>query len=146
MFNIINIKNEHILKCSELYIKVFNAEPWNDKWTLGTAHKRLNDIFISPNFQGVLYLENGQIKGAIFGNYEQFYDGVHYNLREMFISNELQGKGIGSKLLKELENRLRALDVTTIILFTSKENKTSKFYLNNNFTEWDSMTMMGKDI
>lgn len=146
MCNIINIKNEHILKCSELYIKVFNAEPWNDKWTLGTAHKRLNDIFISPNFEGVLYLENGQIKGAIFGNYEQFYDGVHYNLREMFISNELQGKGIGSKLLKELENRLRALDVTTIILFTSKGNKTSKFYLNNNFTEWDSMTMMGKDI
>ncbi|WP_263488252.1 GNAT family N-acetyltransferase [Clostridium sp. FP2] len=64
----------------------------------------------------------------------------------MFISNELQGQGIGSKLLNELEKRLKGIGVTTIILFTSKENKTSKFYLKNNFTEWDSMAMMGKDL
>ncbi|GCD11576.1 GNAT family N-acetyltransferase [Clostridium tagluense] len=146
MNNIISIKDQHILKCSALYIKVFNAEPWNDKWTLETAHKRLNDIYISTNFEGVLYVEDEQIKGAIFGNYEQFYDGVHYNLREMFISNELQGQGIGSKLLNELEKRLKGIGVTTIILFTSKENKTSEFYLRNNFTEWDSMAMMGKDL
>ncbi|MBW9159264.1 MULTISPECIES: GNAT family N-acetyltransferase [Clostridium] len=146
MNNIISINDQHILKCSELYIKVFNSEPWNDKWTLETAHKRLNDIYISTNFEGVLYVEDEQIKGAIFGNYEQFYDGIHYNLREMFISNELQGQGIGSKLLNELEKRLKGIGVTTIILFTSKENKTSKFYLKNNFTEWDSMAMMGKDL
>lgn len=146
MDNVISIKNEHVLKSSELYIKVFNAEPWNDKWTLGTAHKRLNDIYLSPNFEGVLYAENGQVKGAIFGNYEQFYDGVHYNLREMFISNELQGKGIGSKLLNKLEKTLSGLGVTTIILFTSKGNKTSNFYLKNNFLEWDDMAMMAKNI
>jgi aminoglycoside 6'-N-acetyltransferase I len=146
MTNIISIKNEHILKCSELYIKVFNAEPWNDKWTLGTAHKRLNDIYDSPNFEGVIYADYGQVKGAIFGNYEQFYDGIHYNLREMFISNELQGTGIGSKMLNELEKRLKGLGVTTILLFTSKGNKTSTFYLKNNFSEWEDMAMMGKDI
>ncbi|MBU3144080.1 GNAT family N-acetyltransferase [Clostridium sp. CF012] len=146
MNNIISIKDQDILKCSELYIKVFNAEPWNDKWTLETAHKRLNDIYISPNFEGALYVEGGQVKGAIFGNYEQFYDGIHYNLREMFISNELQGQGIGSKLINELEERLKGMGVTTIILFTSKGNKTSKFYLKNNFAEWNSMAIMGKDI
>ncbi|WBW95291.1 GNAT family N-acetyltransferase [Oceanirhabdus sp. W0125-5] len=146
MSNIISIKNEHISKCSELYMRVFNAEPWNDKWTLDTAYKRLNDIYIAPNFEGTLYMEDGEIKGAIFGNYEQFFDGIHYNLREMFIDNELQGKGIGSKLLNQLEEHLRTIGVTTIILFTSKGNKTSKFYLKNNFSEWDSMAMMGKDI
>ncbi len=146
MNNIICIKNEHIVECSELYIKVFNSEPWNDKWTLETAYKRLYDIYISPNFEGVLYVENGELKGAIFGNCEQFYEGVHYNLREMFISNELQGKGIGSKLFNKLEERLRGFGVTTIILFTSKGNKTSKFYLKNDFSEWDSMVMMGKDL
>lgn len=146
MNNIISIENKHILECTELYIKVFNAEPWNDKWRLETAHKRLNDIYISPNFEGALYVEDGQVKGAIFGNYEQFYDGIHYNLREMFISNEVQGQGIGSKMLYELEKLLKGIGVTTIILFTSKGNKTSKFYLKNSFTEWDSMAMMGKDV
>ena len=146
MNNIISIKSEHISKCCELYIKVFNGEPWNDKWTKETTYKRLNDIYVSPNFEGVLYLEDGHVKGAIFGNFEQFYEGIHYNLREMFIDNELQGKGIGSKLLKELEEHLKKLGVTTLILFTSKGNKTNEFYLKNNFSEWNSMAMMGKDI
>ena len=146
MNNIISIKKEHLLECTELYIKVFNEVPWNDKWTLDTAYKRLNDISISPNFEGVLYVEGTQVKGAIFGNYEQFYEGIHYNLREMFISNELQGKGIGSKLLNVLEKKLKEIDVTTIILFTSKGVKTSKFYLKNDFLELENMVMMGKDI
>ncbi|MDR3594479.1 GNAT family N-acetyltransferase [Clostridium sp.] len=146
MDNIISIKNEHILKCLELFIKVFNSEPWNDKWTLETAGKRLNDIFIAPNFEGVLYMEDGEIKGAIFGNYEQYYDGIHYNLKELFVSNQLQGKGIGRRLIKELEVRLKAVGVTTIVLFTSKGNGTNNFYLKNNFLEWTTMAIMGKDI
>ncbi|MDT8717696.1 GNAT family N-acetyltransferase [Clostridium sp. 19966] len=134
------------MKCTELYIRVFNSKPWNDEWTLETAYKRLSDIYISPNFEGVLYLENNEIKGAILGTYEQFYNGIHYNLRELFISNELQGQGIGSKLLRELEAHLKKMGVTTIILFTSKGNNTSKFYLKNNYLNLDSMAMIGKDI
>lgn len=103
-------------------------------------------IYIAPNFEGVLYLEDGQAKGAIFGNYEQFYDGYHYNLREMFISNELQGKGVGSILLNDLEQKLRCIGVTTIILFTSDTNKTSRFYIKNGFSKWNNMIMMGKNI
>ncbi|MGM9988213.1 MAG: GNAT family N-acetyltransferase [Bacillaceae bacterium] len=141
-----SIENDHIVKCSELYIDVFNAEPWNDKWTLETAYKRLNDIYTSPNFEGVLYVVDGQVKGAILGNCEQFYEGIHYNLREMFISNELQATEIGTKMLQELEQKLREIGVTTIILFTSKGNETSDFYLKNNFSHWSSMIMMGKDI
>lgn len=146
MDNIISIKNEHMLKCLELFIKAFNSEPWNDKWTLETAGKRLNDIFIAPNFEGVLYMKDGEIEGAIFGNYEQYYDGIHYNLKELFVSNELQGRGIGRRLIKELEVRLKALGVTTIVLFTSKGNGTNNFYLKNNFLEWTTMAIMGKDI
>ena len=29
--NVIEINNENISKCAELYINVFNSEPWNDK-------------------------------------------------------------------------------------------------------------------
>ncbi|MCD8511138.1 MAG: GNAT family N-acetyltransferase [Bacillus sp. (in: Bacteria)] len=141
-----SIQQQHIRECTTLYLDVFNGDPWNDNWTLETAEQRLHDIYISPNFEGVVYVKNDQIKGAIFGNYEQFFDGRHYNLREMFVSRELQGTGIGSEMLAVLEGKLKGLGVTTTILFTSKGNKTSQFYLNNGFIEWDSMAMMGKDI
>jgi len=143
---IFDIKSKHIEKCAELYVNVFNAEPWNDKWTIETAYKRLNDIYSTPNFVGVLYVENSDIKGAIFGNCEQFFDGMHYNLKEMFVSTELQGIKIGTKMLKILEEQILEPDVNTIYLFTSKGNKTSKFYIKNNFDQWDSMAMMGKGI
>lgn len=146
MKNITSIKSEHLIKCSELFIKVFNNKPWNDKWALETASKRLNDIFIAPNFEGVIYIEDAEIKGAIFGNCEQYYDGIHYNLKELFISNELQGKGIGRKLISELEDRLKEVGVTTIILITSKGNGTNNFYLKNNFSEFSEMVIMEKEI
>ncbi len=146
MNSIITVKKDYLLQCSELYVSVFNAAPWNDKWTEETAYKRLEDIYNCPNFEGVLYVENEDVKGAIFGNYEQFYDGIHYNLREMFTSPELQGKGIGSKMLKSLEVRLKEVGVTEVMLFTGKGDITSKFYIKNGFSEWDSLAIMGKEI
>lgn len=146
MESIITLKEDHLTECAKLYVEVFNAEPWNDNWMKETAFKRLSDIFNSANFEGIFYEEDGEIKGAIFGNLEQYFDGMHYYLKEMFVSNELQGKGIGTKMLKILEDRLKDNGVNTIILFTSKGNKTSKFYLKNGFDEWTSMAMMGKEI
>jgi len=146
MTTIINIKSEHILECSKLFLKTFNAQPWNDKWTPDTAFKRLHDIFLSPNFEGISYFEDGEIKGAVFGYKEQYYDGVHYNLKELFISTDLQGKSVGSKLIQELEKRLLGLGVTNILLFTLKGTRASNFYLKNNFSECNNMTIMSKDM
>lgn len=140
------MNRDQVMECAQLYVKVFNAEPWNDDWTMETSYQRLIDIFDTPNFAGVLYHEEGRLVGAAFGNIEQFYDGRHYMLKEMFVSPDLQGKGIGSAILRELEAKVKSLEVTTMILFTSKGNETSRFYLNNGFKEWPSMVMMGKEI
>jgi aminoglycoside 6'-N-acetyltransferase I len=144
--NIHSLKDTHLKSCAELYMKVFNAEPWNDEWTTESAYNRLNDILITPNFIGVYYEEDNEIKAAIFGNCEHWYEGMHYDLKEMFVSTELQGSGIGSKLLKYLEERLKKLGVIAIVLFTSKGNKTSYFYEKSGFCELEDMTMMAKDI
>lgn len=146
MGNIHSLKEIHLKSCAELYIKVFNAEPWNDEWALESAYNRLNDILISPNFIGVFYEEDNQIKGAIFGNCEHWFEGMQYNLKEMFVSTELQESGIGSKLLKYLEERLRKLGVVKILLCTSKENRAGYFYQKSGFSELESITMMAKEI
>lgn len=33
---------EDIKELVEIYIEAFNAPPWNDKWTIETASKRLS--------------------------------------------------------------------------------------------------------
>lgn len=146
MNDIIRLSQEHIAECSELFVRVFNGEPWNDHWTVETVRQRLSDIYETPNFEGVVYREDGRIKGAILGNCEQFYNGIHFSLKEMFVSTEEQGRGIGSKLLRELEERLKASGVTTVYLFTLKNPKTLQFYQRNGFSESDIMVLMGKDL
>ncbi|MBH1940264.1 GNAT family N-acetyltransferase [Mobilitalea sibirica] len=140
------MENEDLKEYAKLYVGVFNAPPWDDQWTIETAYKRLYDISNTSGFIGYKYVEDGEIKGSIMGNLEQWYEGFHYNLKEMFVATQLQGKGIGSKLLMELEKELKASDVNTVYLFTSKGDLTSHFYSNNGYEEIQSMVMMGKSI
>ncbi|MBS4538390.1 GNAT family N-acetyltransferase [Clostridium sp. D2Q-11] len=146
MSGVFKLEEKDIKECAELYVDVFNKEPWNDKWTTKTAYNRLRDTYISPGFVGIKYVEEDIIKAALFGNCEQWYEGMHFNLREMYVTNELQGKKIGSKMLQELEVRAKDLGVHTIILFTEKDNCTDKFYRRNGFSGLDFMSMMGKEI
>ncbi|MHB9144268.1 MAG: GNAT family N-acetyltransferase [Symbiobacteriia bacterium] len=141
-----DVTGEGVQKCAALYVSVFNAAPWNDQWTVETAYRRLRDIHAAPNFIGALCIDDGAIKGAVFGNLEQFFDCTHYNLREMFVSPDLQGTGVGSRLLEALEEHLKGLGVGTVYLFTSRGNQTSQFYQKNGFAVWESMAMMGKDL
>lgn len=36
----------------ELYIKVFNSEPWNGTWSYEVAKERLFDLINTPKFLG----------------------------------------------------------------------------------------------
>jgi aminoglycoside 6'-N-acetyltransferase I len=146
MNGFLKLQESHLFECSKLYVEVFNAEPWNDSWTEESAYKRLKDIYETPNFEGLVYIDDNKITGAVFGNCEQWYEGKHYNLKEMLVFNEQQGKGIGSMIMHRLTSELEQKGVNTVILFTSKGNKTHNFYIKKGFGELESMAMLAKEI
>ncbi len=146
MENILSLKEEHIMECTKLYIRVFNDTPWNDNWNLESAGKRLRDICNSPNFEGMIYMDNDAVKGALFGNYEQYYNGIHYYIKEMFVSNDSQGMGIGSKLISCFEDVLKKNKAAAVYLLTARGSRTSRFYEKNGYQLWDGMSMMGKHL
>ncbi len=133
-------------ECARLYVRVFNREPWNDEWTFATARKKLNEIFDTPNFKGVIFKKNGKIVGAVIGNCEQWYTGMHYNLKEFFVTPEIQGKGIGTKMLMQLERELKGMGVVLVHLFTSKKDFTRIFYEKNGYRQSAEMALMFKDF
>jgi aminoglycoside 6'-N-acetyltransferase I len=51
---IVPITNDKMEQCIELYINVFNSEPWNETWTYQTAKERLTDLLHTPKFLGFL--------------------------------------------------------------------------------------------
>lgn len=141
-----NFEYDYLDECVNLYISAFNREPWNDKWDFNTANKRLQDIYKAPNFKGLVCMKDDKIVGVIMGNYEQWYEGLHYNIKEFFIDINNQKSGIGSKMLQHLESYLKKRNVNTIHLFTAKDYKTEGFYLRNGYEIPTTMTMMSKDI
>ena len=56
---IYDIEEKDLEECAELFVKTFNEEPWNEKWTVKNAGKRLSDAYNSPEFKGLVYSENG---------------------------------------------------------------------------------------
>ncbi|SFD10427.1 GNAT family N-acetyltransferase [Clostridium uliginosum] len=142
---ILGVHEEDLQECAKLFAEVFNGEPWNDKWTTESAYKRLKYIYMCPDFVGVKYIENGKIKGAIFGNCEEWYEGRHFNIKEVFVSSEMQGNHVGSKLLESIQSEVKKLGVDFLLLFT-QNNSIKNFYLKDNFEEAKSLCIMTKNI
>ena len=140
------LTEKHLKECANIYIYTFNEPPWNDSWTDVTAYKRLEEIYKTPGFIGMLVMENDQVVAAVLGNLETWFEGYMYNLKEMFVKKTIKGKGTGSFLFSGLEEELKNHEVTSISLFTSRGDLTEKFYLKNGCLTEEDMIMMCKKL
>jgi GNAT superfamily N-acetyltransferase len=129
------------------YVETYNAPPWNDRWTEALALERLGEMMDCRGAFGLVgYDDRGQFAGAVVGSAETFFNGRQFFVKEFFVSLTLQGQGIGSLLLAELEKRLATRGIAEIYLMTSKGERTEGFYQRRGFQTWDSMVLMGKSV
>ncbi len=129
-----------------MYVESFNAPPWNDEWTMDSACKRIQQMVNCEDFYGLKAYQEDILCGMIFGNEEQFFDGIMFNIKEFCVRTDLQKCGLGSQILSEFENRLRKKGIKEIMLFTSRGNGTEEFYHKRGLQSYDSMVMMGKQL
>lgn len=130
----------------KMYVKCFNAEPWNDNWTEEIAAKRLLRMLSYDGAYGIICRENGIALGMILGHEEYYYDGINFEIKEFCIRTDIQGKGTGGKLLKYFEEKLKDKGIKKIFLLTCLSNKTEGFYKKNGYNTCDNMIMMNKTI
>ena len=71
-----------ITEYAELFVSVFNSEPWNDSWTKETALIRIENMMRTNTFIGkAIYFEDN-LKGIIWGQKEQYYNGMHFQIQK----------------------------------------------------------------
>ncbi|PZD97255.1 GNAT family N-acetyltransferase [Paenibacillus sambharensis] len=138
--------DKDMLACKELFINVFNQEPWNDNWLPGKAERYLSDYTSTPGFSGVVAEEGTEINGFIFGVRKQWWSGDEFFINEMCVSKNKQGIGLGSELLKYLESDLVRTGIKRITLLTDKGIPAEYFYKKNGFQEIDRLMFMCKSI
>ncbi|MCJ8005943.1 GNAT family N-acetyltransferase [Lederbergia wuyishanensis] len=138
---------EELESCAKLYTYVFNQAPWFDQWTLQSANERLIDILNHLQFWGVgIYDHNHQLLGFLMGYSETWWDGKHFQVVEMCVKTEEQGKGIGSNLIHSLEDHCKENGIKRIYLLTGSGGLAEEFYIKNGFYVNPRMIMMSKMI
>src|SRR4051812_20153147 len=118
-----------------LYIHVFNGDPWNDQWVPEKARDYLGDIIATPGFQGWVVETEGRVVGLLLGHSTRWWSSIQFVLKEMCIEQTLQRTGLGSKLVQEALTSLKRQQIKRINLLTSRMTWPANFWKKNGFAE-----------
>lgn len=131
----------------DVYIKVFSAEPWNDKLTYGQITSYVNQMIALNTFKGYVVREEGTaiLLGAALGFIRPWYMGKEYHLDSFYISSDYQGKGVGTQFLNFIKAQLKDIGIPTIILDTDRGYPAEYFYLDNGFESSNSSIILYGD-
>ena len=73
--------------------------------------------------------EDGEhIVGFAMGRFETFYDLTAYNLVEVIVASEYQKGGIGTKMMAELEGRVKEMGAAMVQLVSINDEMHEHFY------------------
>ena len=136
---------EHLDECTRLFMSAFNAEPWNDKYTPDTAKKQLDWHLRVPGCVGLVSIKDGIVAFAI-GYREPTDAGDVFHLGIFCVRPDVQRTGVGTRLLKRLEERLGKSGVSTVYLGTNKETPAEAFYKRHGYKVSDEEIEMSHDL
>ena len=131
----------------KLFRDVFENEPWNDDWS---DEKQLDaylmDLIGQDNSLTLGYWDEEQLTGIAMGHIKHWYTGTEYYIDELCVSRSLQGRGIGSSFLKEIEAYLEEHGIVQIFLQTERTVPAFRFYQNRGFEVLEDHVSLAKQI
>ncbi len=133
--------------CVELYKDVFSSYPWNDYW-LSNEQVRyyLNELIENPVFEGYVAYEHSKLIAVCLGHKRSWWYGKEFFIDELFVSREMQGNGIGSKLMEFVEFNTAIGNCIRLTLLTNRNFPAEEFYLKKGFNINEKRIVMAKDI
>ena len=96
----------------------------------------------TPLSVGFVCEDAGQILGFAAGRTLTYLYGREYVIDEFCVSAEMQGRGIGSRLLNSIADEMRQQGIASINLQTTKGYPSEQFYLKNGFQHSAGMITM----
>ena len=145
--SIIEFTMNMIDECTDLFLKVFTREPWHDQWeSRQDAKKYLESHYAFNSFLGYVAVYDSRIVGASFGFIKPWQRGLEYYINEFFVDTAVQGKGVGTLLLKQIAADIEGKNMNAIVLTTQKAFPSYDFYVKNGFTEIDGEVFLGISV
>lgn len=129
------ISKSDLEELAKLMVDVYNASPWNDKWTVETALESLNDISDFPKFFGNVIVDGNKIIGGIIGHIRRYSSESTFYIDEFFIAEKYRGTGLAKELYQTSIKELQQRGVSGAFFTTLKNSQAYNFYLKQG--AWD---------
>ena len=120
-------RENHLDECAHLLVAAFNTEPWNAKYTPDRAKRELAWTLGVPGFVGLVSVADKVLAFAVGYVVPDDERDIYY-LSTLCVSPDVQGTGVGSRLLGQLTERLGAKGVNKIYLTTNRGTPAEAFY------------------
>ena len=147
MNKIIKYKKEYIDQVVDLFLDVFENDPWNDNWpSKEKAKQYLLDIIKIPGFIGYLSFKEDVLAGVLLGHIVKWWQGDEYFIKEFFVNPHYQGVGIGSEMIEHLQAALKKADINSVVLLTENNAPAAEFYDKKGFKVSTHTRFMYKNI
>ena len=127
--NIKRILKSDIKDLARLMVSVYNAPPWNNKWTEETAFESLVTLLEFPTFYGNIIIDEDRIIGAIMGHTRRYATETTYYIDEFFVSEEYRRQGVASNLYKSTIDELKKLGVNGAFFTTLRDTPAYNIYI-----------------
>lgn len=136
---------EYISKSANIFYDIFTNPPWSYTWlTLEKTCEYFMNLLNEPASKTYAYFENENLIGACFGNVSSYSPMPIYEIKEIFVTSNMQNKGLGTKMLSLIEQDLKQAGITTITLYTVRGIPAFDFYKKNGYETIDTSVNMSK--
>ena len=89
-----------------LYIQHYNTYEGGE-WTQKTTYKRIHQVWSREDSLCMILAQDSEVLGFVMGYFEQYDDIQAYDLVEIVIAHEHQGKGIGTQFMELIEAKVK---------------------------------------
>lgn len=119
MTRIVDFADHHVAPAVAIFCDVFGAPPWSEWWSPHEARARFDDLRASPGGRGWAAVDGATLVGFALGRAGG--DGV-FILEEMAVRRARQCQGIGTRLMRALEDDVErdGFDVVEILTQAGK--------------------------
>lgn len=133
---------KHIKQYGEIYARAFSCDPWNDHWKEEDAEVHIGEILESKQSYGLEYLIDCEIVGFILGSSMLFSYGRTFEINDLAVHPDYQGRGIATKLLEKCLEDLKEQGIKDIHLITASEGVLPSFYEKFGFKPEEKVMLM----
>ena len=144
---LISLDESRVEQMADLFKKAFAGEPWNDDWSdRSQLLEYVKEISGGRNALNYGLVRGEKIVAMALGMVRHWWEGTNYNIEELCVDPDFQGQGIGTRLLKLVEEDVKKKGFHGIFLQTDSDKPAFKFYEKNGFFNLEKHVSLYKSL